>query len=91
MIRIGKAKRDYDPLCKEKTNVPGPQHYTPKIMDKASAQLISFGKSKRSQMTYNENVPGPGQYAPNSKLGDGAPKVRRLYKTSIQWESKQTL
>ena len=73
--RFGKTKRNYDPLKNEKNSVPGPTHYTPKIMDKSSTPAVSFGKEKRTLKNGTEEVPGPGQYSANYKLGDGVPKV----------------
>ena len=78
--RIGKAKRDYDPLNKEKYLIPGPQQYTPKIMEKSATPIISFGKGKRIPLTNTDFVPGPGHYNSNFKLGDGVPKVSHLLK-----------
>lgn len=44
-------------------------------MDKSSSPYISFGKEKRKGLDYNANVPGPGHYSSNYKLGEGVPKV----------------
>ena len=63
------------PRNKEKTHVTGPNQYTPKIIERSTTPMISFSKAKRNQLNSNANVPGPGQYASNGKLGDGVPKV----------------
>lgn len=34
---IGSAKREYDPIQKEKVNVPGPNNYNPKVYDRHNA------------------------------------------------------
>jgi len=88
-IKFGNAKRDYDPVNREKVKYPGPsQYYSNQETNKTPK--ISFGKAKRFEKNFVHYVPGPGMYNTNNKLGSEAPKYTLRIKPQILKEQDKT-